>query len=123
MILKNIEEETLIHHNHPQKTFKLVKKTRILSSDCEFEEDSDLPINYSMETNTPTVVTLSENDILKIAKTVNSFLIEDINNIIEEKQKPILNELSQLKIKNANLERQIEQVRTDAGELITCMEK
>jgi hypothetical protein len=48
---------------------------------------------------TPTVVTLSENDILKIAKTVKSFLIEDINNIVEEKQKPILNELSQLKIK------------------------
>ena len=44
-------------------------------------------------------MTLSENDILKIAKTVKSFLIEDINNIVEEKQKPILNELSQLKIK------------------------
>ena len=74
-----------------------------------------------METNTPTVVTLSENDILKIAKKVKSFLIEDINNIVEEKQKPILNELRQLKLKNANIERQIE-VRTDAGELITCME-
>jgi hypothetical protein len=48
---------------------------------------------------TPTIMTLSENDILKIAKTVKSFLIEDINNIVEEKQKPILNELSQLKIK------------------------
>ena len=57
---------------------------------------------------TPTVKTLSENDILKIAKAVKSFLIEDINNIVEEKQKPILNELSQLKIKIANLERQIE---------------
>ena len=48
---------------------------------------------------TPTVVTLSENDILKITKTVKSFLIEDINNIVEEKQKPILNELRQLKLK------------------------
>jgi Na+/phosphate symporter len=57
---------------------------------------------------TPTVVTLSENDILKITKTVKSFLIEDINNIVEEKQKPIFNELSQLKSKIANLERQIE---------------
>ena len=75
-----------------------------------------------METNTPTVVTLSENDILKIAKTVKSFLIEAINNIVEEKQKPILNELRQLKLKNANIERQIEQVRTDAEELITCMD-
>lgn len=71
MILKNVEE-TLIQHNHLHKTFKLVKKnnkkTRKLSSDCEFEEEHDLPTNYYMETNTSTVVTLSENDILKIAK-------------------------------------------------------
>jgi len=120
-IKKRRRRDTDSSQPSPQN-IQISKKTRILSSDCEFEEESDLPTNYNMETNTPTVVTLSENDILKIAKTVKSFLIEDINNIVEEKQKPILNELSQLKIKNANLERQIEQVRTDAGESITSME-
>jgi hypothetical protein len=34
VILKNVEEETLIHHNHLHKTFKLVKKS-------EFEEESN----------------------------------------------------------------------------------
>lgn len=68
MILKNVEEETLIHHSHLHKAFKLVKKKVSLRKRV-----------------TPTVVTLSEHDILKIAKTVKSFLIEDIKKIVEKK--------------------------------------
>ena len=89
--------------NNPPDNSSDIKKRRRRDTDSSQPSPQNIQISKKKvslrKRVTPTVVTLSENDILKIAKTVKSFLIEDINNIVEEKQKPILNELRQLKLK------------------------
>ena len=64
------------------------------------------------ETNmsTPPTVNISPENILEIAKTVKTLIINDLNTIVEEKQKPILEEISALKTKNQDLERKLNDI-------------
>ena len=84
---------------------QLNKKTRLRDtsskdSNEDIISDSDTdPTVFDTETNmeenkaTP-VVSISPEDILKIAQTVKEFLIADLNKVIEEKQKPIIHEIT-----------------------------
>ncbi|CAG2226509.1 unnamed protein product [Mytilus edulis] len=51
------------------------------------------------------VVSISQEDIVRIAQTVKEFLIGDLHNLIDEKQKPVLRELKELKIKYDDLDK------------------
>ncbi|CAG2218026.1 unnamed protein product [Mytilus edulis] len=54
------------------------------------------------------VVSISQEDIVRIAQTVKEFLIGDLHNLIDEKQKPVLRELKELKIKYDDLDKKVE---------------
>ncbi|VDI24722.1 Hypothetical predicted protein [Mytilus galloprovincialis] len=54
------------------------------------------------------VVSISQEDIVRIAQTVKEFLIGDLHNLIDEKQKPVLRELKELKIKYDDLDKKME---------------
>lgn len=69
------------------------------SSTSDVCSDSDRNIPNMSET-----VNISENDIAKIALAVKQMIISEVNSIVEEKQKPIWDEIKQIKEKQDVLE-------------------
>ena len=87
IVLKIILIKTLMN-NTPDNSGD-IKKCRRRDTDSSQPSPQSIQISKKKvslrKRVTPTVVTLSEHDILKIAKTVKSFLIEDIKKIVEKK--------------------------------------
>ncbi|VDI07335.1 Hypothetical predicted protein [Mytilus galloprovincialis] len=79
------------------------------SADISHSSSDEHLFETSMSNSTAApVVSISQEDIVRIAQTVKEFLIGDLHNLIDEKQKPVLRELKELKIKYDDLDKKME---------------
>ncbi|CAG2221083.1 unnamed protein product [Mytilus edulis] len=82
----------------PQNT-QIAKKTNLIRS-----TDLDSCTDSMAATNQQPIVSISDSDIAKIAIAVKQILTDDFKALIEEKQRPILFELAEIKQKQTELE-------------------